>query len=87
MQRAVRTSACCRVLRLREGARLEVCDGNGGLVLAELRGIAHNNKAYVETIEDIRQVHLPRQQPSCQCVSLLLLGNALLQKEAPLKAL
>ena len=52
------TGSLCRVLRLRDGACLELCDGNGGLAMAELRGIAHNNKAYVETIENIRQVLL-----------------------------
>ncbi len=53
------------MLRLREGAKLEVCDGNGGLALAELRGIAHNNKAYVETTENRRQVFSIFGQSRC----------------------
>ncbi|CAL8467991.1 g7529 [Coccomyxa elongata] len=66
------TNHALRVLRLREGACLEVCDGNGGLVLAKLRGIAHNNKAYVETIEDIRQVEWqgPKWEVVAACFSL-----------------
>ncbi|EIE20800.1 alpha/beta knot [Coccomyxa subellipsoidea C-169] len=60
------------VLRLREGAKLEVCDGNGGLALAELRGIAHNNKAYVETMENRRQVEWqgPKWEVVAACFSL-----------------
>lgn len=37
------------MLRLREGAPLEVCDGNGTVAEAFLKGIGHNHKAFVET--------------------------------------
>jgi len=48
------------VLRLREGAPLEVCDGNGTIAAAILRGIGHNHKAYVETSQlakTVRDAH------------------------------
>lgn len=44
------------VLRLREGDRLEVCDGRGNLVAAELRGVTHKKRAYAEAVEGMRQV-------------------------------
>ena len=46
-----------RVLRMREGDPLEVCDGAGAIATGQLRGITVHNKAYVETTADIMQVH------------------------------
>lgn len=50
----------CRVLRLHEGDRLEVCDGRGNLVTAELRGVTHKKRAYAEAVEGVRQARAPR---------------------------
>ena len=35
-----------RVLRMSEGAWLEICDGRGAIVEAQLRGITHSNHAF-----------------------------------------
>ena len=45
----------CRVLRLHEGDCLEVCDGRGNLVTAQLRGVTHKKRAYAEAVEGVRQ--------------------------------
>lgn len=45
-----------RVLRLREGDALEVCDGMGSIAEGRFAGLTHNNRAFVETTGDIRQV-------------------------------
>ena len=47
-----------RVLRLREGDSLEVCDGMGTIAEGRFAGLTHNNRAFVETTGDIRQVLL-----------------------------
>ena len=48
--------ADCRVLRLREGAPLEVCDGSGTIAAAFLKGIGSNRKAFVETSQPAKTV-------------------------------
>ena len=48
--------ANCRVLRLREGAALEVCDGSGTIAAAFLKGIGSNRKAFVETSQEAKTV-------------------------------
>ena len=50
---------CARVLRMREGDALEVCDGAGTVAAGELRGITARNKAYVETTAGVTQVPTP----------------------------
>ena len=50
----------CRVLRLHEGDCLEVCDGRGNLVTAQLRGVTHKKRAYAEAVEGVRQARAPR---------------------------
>ena len=52
-----------RVLRLKEGCALEVCDGRGGLAAAELRGMTHNNRAYVEATQPVQQVFITPFRP------------------------
>ena len=47
-----------RVLRLREGDPLEVCDGMGTIAEGRFAGITHNNRAFVETTGNVRQVML-----------------------------
>lgn len=51
----------CRVLRLHEGDCLEVCDGRGNLVTAQLRGVTHKKRAYAEAVEGVRQARAPFQ--------------------------
>ena len=53
-----------RVLRLHEGDRLEVCDGRGNLVTAELRGVTHKKLAYAEALEGVRQARAARSPPN-----------------------
>jgi hypothetical protein len=56
---------CCRVLRLRDGDALDLCDGEGAIARAELRGIAHNNRAYVSTTGPVNKVSSPRSFSMC----------------------
>ncbi len=58
----------CRVLRLREGAPLEVCDGNGTIAAAILKGIGHRHRAYVETSQPASTVRSLYHAPlALQC--------------------
>jgi hypothetical protein len=43
---------------MRNGDPLEVCDGNGVLARAQLRGITASNRAYVETTDSIEVVRM-----------------------------
>ena len=45
-----------RVLRMSEGAWLEVCDGKGLLVEAQLRGLTYSNKAFATASANPQQV-------------------------------
>ena len=45
-----------RVLRLREGHGVEVCDGIGRLQHACIAGMTHSNLAYVEATAPVQQV-------------------------------
>ena len=44
------------MLRLKEGAPLEVCDGSGTIAAATLVGVGRNHKAYVETSQPAKTV-------------------------------
>ncbi|KAK9802704.1 hypothetical protein WJX73_009071 [Symbiochloris irregularis] len=50
------TRHALRVLRLREGHSLEVCDGAGRVQQARLGGLTHTNVAYVEATGAAQQV-------------------------------
>ena len=70
---------CCRVLRLREGAPLEVCDGNGTIAAAILKGIGHRHRAYVETSQPAKTV----RSPYCAPIALQILGAVFGRVEPP----
>lgn len=61
------TRHALRVLRLREGDLVEVCDGKGRLVLARIGGLTHANLAFVEATAPPRQV--PWTQPKWEVVA------------------
>ena len=42
---------CCRVLRLRDGERIEAVDGRGNLYLCEIKGAGSDKECAVEILE------------------------------------
>ena len=49
-----------RVLRLREGDAVEVCDGAGRLLQAFIGGMTHANLAFAEAITPVQMVRTPQ---------------------------
>ena len=53
-----------------------MCDGNGTIAAAILRGIGHNHKAYVETSQPAKTVRRPCYAPFACCVLRVASGRA-----------
>ena len=49
-----------RVLRMSEGDWLEVCDGRGCVVEAQLRGMTYSQQAFATAVSDVQQVYYMR---------------------------
>lgn len=52
----IKHSGTFRALRMAEGDWLEVCDGRGTVVEAQMRGLTYSNKAFATAASDPVQV-------------------------------
>ena len=50
----------CRVLRMREGDWLEVCDGRGLIVEAQLKGLNYAQQAFATAMSEAVEVDSPQ---------------------------